>query len=89
MTAGPTENQLAAQAVAGGEAAESQHRQDAEAQHQASGSATVVEQASTPSDHAVQWTGTDLGAANGPSPQPKTSQPNDVAVTDVTRPHDL
>ena len=62
---------------------------DAESQHQASGSAVVVEPASTPDDHAVEWFGTDSGAGNGPSPQPHGAGPNDVSVTDVSRPHDL
>jgi hypothetical protein len=90
VTAGNEENALATQAVAAGVAAEAAHLAAAEAQHrQVSGSAVAVEAASGPSDHAVQWTGSDLGAANGPSPQPHDRPPNPVVVTDTTTPHDL
>jgi hypothetical protein len=89
MTAESTENQLAGQAFAAGVAAQGQHMRDAEAQHQVSGSAVAVEQASEPSDHAVAWTGSDNAAGNGPSPQPRGRGPNPVAVSDTTTPHDL
>jgi hypothetical protein len=63
VTAGPSENAAAAAAQAAGEAAESKHMADARAQHQASGSTVVVEQASTPDDHAVSWSNADTSAS--------------------------
>ena len=60
------------------------------AEHQASGSAVVVEDASTPDDVAVGSFGTDSGAGNGPSPQPHDAGPNPVSVTDTSlRSHDV
>ena len=55
MTATPAEDQRAGQAQAQGEAADGRHQADAQQQHQASGSAVVVEQVSTPDDIAVAW----------------------------------
>jgi hypothetical protein len=63
MTAGPREDQRAGQAQAAGEAAEARHQADARAQHQASGSTVVVEQASTPDDVAVLWSSSDTSGS--------------------------
>jgi hypothetical protein len=62
VTASPAEDATAAAAQAGGEAAAAAHQAAAQAQHQASGSTVVVEQASTPDDHAVSWTAADTTA---------------------------
>jgi hypothetical protein len=70
MTAGPAEDQRAAEAQARGEAAEVRHEADAQAQHQISGSTVAVESAATPDDHAVSWFGEDRHGPPGPSPQP-------------------
>jgi hypothetical protein len=75
MTAGPQENQLAAQAVAAAEAAEVKHLADALAQHRIVGSTVAIEDARTPDDVAVSWTGSDNHPGPGPSPQP-TRAPN-------------
>jgi hypothetical protein len=66
MTAGPTEDATAAATQAKGESAARKHEADAVAQHQASGSAKVVEAAATPDDTSVSWfgSGTDAGQAN-------------------------
>lgn len=74
MTAGPQEDQRAAAAVAAGMAAASQHETAALTQHEASGSAMVAEQASSPDDTAVQWT-QPHEIVSGVSPQP-TPSPN-------------
>jgi hypothetical protein len=87
MTAQAAENAQAAAAVAAGEAASTKHHVDAEAQHRISGSTVAVEPASTPDDHAVGWFGSNVTPGRV-SPQPD-GRPNDVAVSDVTRPHDL
>jgi hypothetical protein len=55
MTAGPAENAAAVATQAKGEAAEARHQADAQAQHQASGSTVVVEDASTADDVSVSW----------------------------------
>jgi hypothetical protein len=62
MTATPAEDSTAASAQAQGETAARQHEADALAQHQASGSAMVTEQAQTPDDHAVAWQAADTTA---------------------------
>jgi hypothetical protein len=72
MTAGPREDQRAGQAVAAGEAAAQAHEAAALAQHQASGSAVVVESPTTPDGQAVAWFGSDVTPA-GVSPQPSSS----------------
>jgi hypothetical protein len=88
MTADARENQQAAAAVAAGEAAETKHLADSVAQHGISGSAEAVEPAATSDDVAVPWFGSDNHPGPGPSPQ-ADGRPNDVAVVDVTQPHDL
>jgi len=55
MTAGPQQNDRAAQAVAAGEAAAEAHEAAAHAQHRISGSTVAVEDAGTPDDHARPW----------------------------------
>jgi predicted regulator of Ras-like GTPase activity (Roadblock/LC7/MglB family) len=63
VTAGPQQDAAAATAMAAGETAARKHDADALAQHAISGSATAVEAASTPDDHAVTW------PSSSPSPQ--------------------
>jgi hypothetical protein len=74
VTAESTENQQAAAAQAADEVAEARHMADARAQHEVSGSAVVVENASTPDDVAVAWPG------SGPSGQAivRPSEPPEV-----------
>jgi hypothetical protein len=62
VTAGPKQDQLAAATQAKGEAAEVRHQAEAQAQHQASGSTVVVEQAATPDDVSVVWSTADTTA---------------------------
>jgi hypothetical protein len=82
MTAEARENAQAAAAVAGGEAASSQHLADAQAQHRTTvGSDVAIEPAQTPDDHSVGWFGTDNASGPGPSPQPSHS-PNVDRPTD-------
>jgi hypothetical protein len=83
MTAGPEQDQRAAQAQAAGEAAAAQHDTAAQAQHAISGSTTAVEAAATPDSHAVQWSEPD-GIVSGPTPDnagqnrsPNVSTPTD------------
>jgi hypothetical protein len=56
VTAEAQENTRAAQAQAAGKDAAAQHEAAALAQHQACGSAVVVESPVTPDDQAVDWT---------------------------------
>ena len=82
MTAGPSEDATAAATQAKGEAAAAAHEADTQAQHQASGSTVVVEQASTPDDVAVQWSPADTTA----SPSLVPSQPPPVNRSNATHP---
>jgi hypothetical protein len=84
MTAEARENATAASAQAAGEAAEARHQADAQAQHQAGGSTVVVEQASTPDDHAVSWSAADASAS--PSLQPSTPPPVNSSARDASDP---
>jgi hypothetical protein len=74
VTAGPQEDQRAANAQAAGEAAEAKHTADALAQHQASGSAVVVEDVATPDDVSVGWFGSGSNAAQ-PTLRPSEPAP--------------
>jgi hypothetical protein len=56
MTAGNQENAAAAAAQTAGEAAAAKHDSDALTQHAISGSATAIEPALTPDQHAIEWT---------------------------------
>src|SRR4029453_17174020 len=86
MTAEAGENDAAAQAQSRGEAAEARHLADTQAQHQASGSTVVVEQASTPDDTAVSWfgSGADAGQANVQPSTPPAVNSYDRDVNDRT-----
>jgi hypothetical protein len=84
MTADAREDAVAASAQAAGEAAEARHLAEAQAQHQASGSAVVVEQASTPDDVAVSWSNTDNAAS--PSLSPSTPRPVNSFERDAADP---
>jgi hypothetical protein len=77
MTAGNQENERASQAVAAGMSAAAAHQAAAQAQHEASGSATVAEQHSIPDDIAVSWTNADTTAAPTliPSTPPPVNKP--------------
>ena len=70
MTAGPEQDQRAAQAQAAGESAAAKHASDTLAQHRIAGSATAGEQAVTADGHAVSWSTADDAAS--PSLQPST-----------------
>jgi hypothetical protein len=84
VTAGPTENASAAATQAKGEAAARQHETAAQAQHSASGSEVVIEDARTPDDVSVQWSTTDNAAS--PSLQPSTPSPVNSADRSPTDP---
>jgi hypothetical protein len=80
MTAIPDQDALAAQAQGAGEAAEARHQAEALAQHQSSGSATVIEQALTADDIAVTWSTVDTGAS--PTLVPSSPPPVNSADRD-------
>ena len=84
MTAEQRENATAASAQAAGEAAAGKHEADARAQHQASGSTVVVEQASTPDSHAVAWSNADATAQ--PTLVPSTPPPVNSSERDAHDP---
>lgn len=87
MTESPAEDQRAAQAQAAGEAAEARHMADAQAQHQASGSTVVAEQASTPDDTQSHGSVQVLTQAKPTSNRRRRQRSTPPSVTLATRPN--
>jgi hypothetical protein len=82
MTASPTEDQRASQAVAAGMAAAAAHDSAAEQQHRTTtGSDVAIEAAASPDDVSVPWFGSDNHPGRGPT-QPQTHSPNVERPTD-------
>ena len=85
MTADREQDARAAAAQAAGESAAAQHEAAAQAQHSASGSAMVAEQARTGDDTAVAWTSNDDTSAS-PSLSPSTPPAVNSVERDPTDP---